>query len=161
KMKAMGLFGLLVPAEYGGAAADMVSFTIAFQEIARGWMGVAGTLGSHSITCWLIAHHGTEDQKERYLRALASGGRRTRLALTQPGAGTDLQGISTCAVRDGDYYVLTGTKMWVTNARHADPLAVLAKTDPTAEPRHRGMSMFLVDKGTPGFNVSRDLGKLG
>jgi alkylation response protein AidB-like acyl-CoA dehydrogenase len=161
RMKELGLFGLLVPAEYGGAAADMVSFALVFEEISRGWMGIAGILGSHSLSCWMIAQHGTPEQKQRHLPDLASGRRRTGIALTEPAAGTDLQGIETRAERDGDDYVVNGTKIWITNARHADPMPVLVKTDPSAEPRHRGMSILLVDQDTPGYTVSRDLGKLG
>ncbi|WP_433509463.1 acyl-CoA dehydrogenase family protein [Nonomuraea sp. CA-143628] len=160
KMKAMGLFGLSVPEEYGGLGADMVSFALVFEEIARGWMGVAGTIGSHSLACWMIARHGTEEQKSRHLPDLATGARRTGIALTEPGAGTDLQGIQTRAVRDGDHYVVTGTKTWITNARHADPLPVLVKTSVT-EPAHKGMSVLLVDPASEGFGVSRDLPKLG
>jgi alkylation response protein AidB-like acyl-CoA dehydrogenase len=161
KMKEMGLFGLLVPEEYGGADVDMVSFALVFEEISRGWMGIAGIIGSHSLSCWMIAHHGTEEQKRKYLPDLATGNRRTGIALTEPGAGSDLQGIETRAIRDGDHYLVRGTKMWITNARHADPLPVLVKTDPSAEPRHRGMSVLLVDAGTPGFRVLRDIPKLG
>jgi alkylation response protein AidB-like acyl-CoA dehydrogenase len=161
KMRDMGLFGITVPEEHGGSGADMVSLALVFEELSKGWMGVAGILGSHSLSCWMIARHGTDDQKDRYLADLATGQRRTGIALTEPGAGSDLQGISTRAVRDGDHYVLRGTKTWITNARHADPLPVLAKTDPDAVPRHRGMSVFLVDAGTPGFTVANDLGKLG
>ncbi|MEO3867809.1 acyl-CoA dehydrogenase family protein [Nonomuraea sp. B12E4] len=160
KMKQMGLFGLSVPEEYGGLGADMVSFALVFEEISRGWMGVAGTIGSHSLACWMIARHGTEEQKRLHLEDLAGGIRRTAIALTEPGAGTDLQGIQTRAERDGDFYVVTGTKTWITNARHADPLPVLVKTSIT-EPAHRGMSVLLVDPATEGFSVSRDLPKLG
>ncbi|QYC42592.1 Acyl-CoA dehydrogenase [Nonomuraea coxensis DSM 45129] len=160
KMKQMGLFGLSVPEEYGGMGADMVSFALVFEEIARGWMGVAGTIGSHSLACWMINRHGTEEQRRLHLRDLATGARRTAIALTEPGAGTDLQGIQTRAVRDGDHYVVTGTKTWITNARHADPLPVLVKTSIT-EPAHKGMSVLLVDPSSPGFSVSRDLPKLG
>lgn len=160
-MREMGLFGLLVPAEYGGSDVDMVSFSLVFEEISRGWMGIAGILGSHSLSCWMIAQHGTDEQKQRYLPELATGARRTGIALTEPGAGTDLQGIQTRAVQDGDHYVVNGTKIWITNARHADPMPVLVKTDPSAEPPHRGMSILLVDRDTPGYSVSRDLGKLG
>jgi len=156
----MGLFGLSVPEEYGGLGADMVSFALVFEEIARGWMGVAGTIGSHSLACWMIARHGTEEQKRRHLPDLATGARRTGIALTEPGAGTDLQGITTRAVRDGEHYVVTGTKTWITNARHADPLPVLVKTSIT-EPAHKGMSVLLVDPAAEGFGVSRDLPKLG
>ena len=160
-MRKMGLFGLLVPEEYGGLAADMVSLAVVFEEIARGWMGVAGIIGSHSLSCWMIAQFGTEEQKQAHLPALASGERRTGIALTEPGAGSDLQGIATTARRDGDRYVLNGRKTWITNARHADPLPVLVKTDPGARPAHAGMSVLLVDQATAGFEVVRDLPKLG
>ncbi|WP_214412780.1 acyl-CoA dehydrogenase family protein [Sphaerisporangium fuscum] len=158
-LRRLGLFGITVPAEYGGLDLDRVSFALVFEEIARGWMGVAGVLGSHSLSTWMIAKYGTEEQRARYLPALASGERRTGIALTEPGAGTDLQGIRTRAVRDGDGYVVHGTKTWITNARHADPLPVLVKTSVT-EPAHKGMSVLLVDADR-GFTVSRDLPKLG
>jgi alkylation response protein AidB-like acyl-CoA dehydrogenase len=160
-MRGLGLFGLAVPEAYGGLEADTVSFALTFEEISRGWMGIAGILGSHSVTCWMIARHGTEEQKQRYLPELATGERRTAIALTEPGAGTDLQSITTTARRDGDDYVVRGTKMWITNARHADPLPVLVKTDPGAEPAHRGMSMLLIDAGAPGLEITKDMGKLG
>ncbi|WP_329237212.1 acyl-CoA dehydrogenase family protein [Actinoallomurus sp. NBC_01490] len=160
-MRQLGLFGLAVPEEYGGIAADTVSFALTFEEISRGWMGVAGILGSHSVSCFMLAKHGTEEQKAKYLPELATGERRTGIALTEPGAGTDLQGIRATARREGDEYVINGTKMWITNARHADPLPVLVKTDPTAAPAHRGMSILLVEAGTPGLEVTRDIGKLG
>jgi alkylation response protein AidB-like acyl-CoA dehydrogenase len=161
KMKELGLFGLTVPEEYGGMGADFVSLSIVFEEISRAWMGIAGIIGSHSLACFMIAKHGTEEQKQRYLPDLATGKRRTGIALTEPDAGTDLQGIKTRAWRDGDHYVIRGTKTWITNARHADPLPVLVRTDPDANPPHKGMSVILVDAGTPGFEVSRDLPKLG
>lgn len=164
-MKQLGLFGLAVPEEYGGLAADTVSFALTFEEISRGWMGIAGILGSHSVSCFMLARHGTEEQKARYLPDLATGKRRTGIALTEPGAGTDLQGIRTTARREGSgddaEYVVNGTKMWITNARYADPLPVLVKTDPTATPAHKGMSILLVEAGTPGFEVTQDIGKLG
>jgi alkylation response protein AidB-like acyl-CoA dehydrogenase len=161
QMKELGLFGLMIPEAYGGADADFVSFTLAFEEISRGWMGVAGVLGSHSLSCWMIARHGTEDQKRRYLPELATGQRRTGIALTEPDAGTDLQGIRTTATRDGDHYVINGAKTWITNARYADPLPVLVKTDRNATPAHKGMSVLLVEAGTPGFTVTKDIPKLG
>jgi alkylation response protein AidB-like acyl-CoA dehydrogenase len=157
----LGLFGLTVPEEYGGLGADMVSLAIVFEEISRGWMGVAGVLGSHSLSCWMIARYGTPEQRAAYLPGLATGERRTGIGLTEPGAGSDLQGITTTARRDGDGYVISGRKTWITNARHADPLPVLVKTDPAATPPHTGMSVFLVEAGTPGFEVVRDLPKLG
>lgn len=160
-MKQMGLFGLTVPEKYGGLGADLITLAIVFEEISRGWMGIAGILGSHTLSCFMIARHGTEQQRRKYLPDLATGARRTGLALTEPDAGTDLQGIKTRATRDGDDYIVRGTKMWITNARHSDPLPVLVKTDPEAMPAHKGMSVLLVDAGTPGFSVSRDLPKLG
>jgi alkylation response protein AidB-like acyl-CoA dehydrogenase len=160
-LKRMGLFGITVPTEYGGLDLGPVPFALVFEELSRGWMGVAGILGSHSLSCRMIAAHGTADQKKRYLSELATGTRRTAIALTEPDAGTDLQGIRTTARRDGDHYVVNGTKMWITNARFADPLPCLVKTDPHATPAHRGMSVLLVDAGTPGFTVTRDIPKLG
>jgi alkylation response protein AidB-like acyl-CoA dehydrogenase len=160
-MKRMGLFGITVPEEYGGADLDMISFSLVFEEISRGWMGIAGILGSHSLACWMIARHGTEEQKQRYLPELATGARRTGIGLTEPSAGTDLQGIRTTARRTGSHYVVNGSKTWITNARHADPLPVLVKTDPAACPAHKGMSVLLIDATTPGFTVGRDLPKLG
>jgi alkylation response protein AidB-like acyl-CoA dehydrogenase len=160
-MRQMGLFGLLVPEEHGGMAADMVSLAVVFEEISRGWMGVAGILGSHSLSCWMIAQYGTDEQKRAHLPALATGERRTGIALTEPDAGSDLQGIATTARADGDSYVVNGRKTWITNARHADPLPVLVKTDPAARPAHAGMSVLLVDPGPGGFQVVRDLPKLG
>ncbi|MFD5298976.1 acyl-CoA dehydrogenase family protein [Streptomyces mutabilis] len=160
-LKEMGLFGITVPEEYGGLDLDPVSFALVFEELARGWMGIAGVLGSHSLSCRMIAMHGTEDQKQRFLPALAEGTRRTGLGLTEPGAGTDMQSIRTTAVLDGDHYVVNGTKSWITNARFADPLPVIVKTDPSASPKHKGMSVLLVEQGTPGFEVLKDIGKLG
>lgn len=161
QMKQMGLFGLTVPEEFGGLDVDAVSFALTFEEISRGWMGIAGTIGSHSLACWMIAHHGTDEQRQQWLPRLATGEVRTGIGLTEPGAGSDLQGISTRAVRDGDEYVINGTKTWITNARHAGMLPLLVKTDPSADPRHRGMSVLLVDTSTPGFTISKDIPKLG
>jgi len=160
-MKKMGLFGITIPEEYGGLQLDMVSFCLVYEEIARGWMGIAGILGSHGLSAWMIAHHGTEEQKNSILPKLATGEWRTGIGLTEPGAGTDLQGIATTARRDGDHYIVNGTKTWITNARHANVLPVLVKTDTQAEPRHKGMSVLLIDATTEGFSVSKDIGKLG
>jgi alkylation response protein AidB-like acyl-CoA dehydrogenase len=160
-MRRLGLFGIAVAEEYGGLDLDPVSFALVFEEISRGWMGIAGILGSHSLACRLIGTHGTEEQRAAYLPDLASGARRTGIGLTEPDAGTDLQGIRTTARLDGDHYVVNGTKMWITNARYADPLPVLVKTDPTTTPAHRGMSVLIIDTDTPGFEVTRDIPKLG
>jgi alkylation response protein AidB-like acyl-CoA dehydrogenase len=160
KMKAMGLFGVTVPDEYGGIDTGAVGLSVMFEEIARGWMSVAGILGSHTLACFMIARHGTKEQKADHLPDLASGVRRTALALTEPGAGSDLQGITTRAVRTGDDYVISGTKMWITNARHADPLPVLARTGKNKRGSHE-LSLFLVPGGSKGLEVRKDLGKLG
>lgn len=158
-MREMGLFGMLVPGEYGGMEVDAVSYGLAFEEISRAWMGIAGILGSHSLACLLVARFGTTEQRDRYLPRMASGEWRSGIALTEPGAGTDLQSIQTRAYRQGDGYRVQGTKMWITNARHAAVLPVLVVTDPDAEPRHRGLSLLLIDAEM--FEVGRDLGKLG
>jgi alkylation response protein AidB-like acyl-CoA dehydrogenase len=160
-LKEMGLFGITVPEEYGGLDLDPVAFAIVFEELARGWMGVAGVLGSHSLSCRLIAMHGTEEQKSKYLPDLATGKRRTGLGLTEPDAGTDVQGIRTVAREADGGYVVDGTKTWITNARFADPLPVMVKTDPTATPAHKGMSVLLVEQGTPGYSVLKDIPKVG
>jgi alkylation response protein AidB-like acyl-CoA dehydrogenase len=155
-----GLFGLNVPEEYGGLGADRVSYALAFEEIARAWLGAAGLFGPHSVACWLVARNGTPEQKQRYLPAMATGELRSGLGLTEPGAGTDLQGITTTAVRDGDHYVVTGAKTWITNARVAGLLPVLVKTGGQTRSA-QAISLLLVDTSSPGFSVTRDLPKLG
>src|SRR5258708_10568019 len=124
-------------------------------------MGVAGILGSHSLATLMLAKLGTQEQRARWLPDLATGKRRSGIALTEPQAGSDLQGIATVARRDGDCYVVNGSKTWVTNARHADPLPVLVKTDPNAQPRHRGSTGLKIEPGAPGFTVGNDLDQLG
>lgn len=161
EMKTMGLFGMLVPEAYGGIGLDAVSYSIVFEELSKAWMGVAGILGTHSMACRIIAINGTEDQKRRWLPGMASGAVRSGLALTEPGAGSDLQSITTAARKESGRYVINGTKTWITNARHARVLPVLVKTDESAQPRHRGMSLLLVESGTPGFSVGNDIPKLG
>jgi len=160
-MKTLGLFGLNVPEEYGGHAVDYTTFAIVFEELSRGWMGLAGILGTHLVLCDVLARYGTEDQKRRFLPRLASGEHRAGICLSEPNAGTDLQAITTVARRDGDAYVIDGSKMWVTNGRRAQAFLVLAKTDPTATPAHRGISAFVVEKGAPGLTVGRDIDKMG
>jgi len=160
RLRELGLFGLNVPEEYGGLAADRVSYALVFEEIARAWLGAAGLIGPHSVACWLVARHGTAEQKERYLPGMASGELRSGIALTEPAAGTDLQGITTRAVRDGANYVVSGAKTWITNARVAGLLPVLVKTG-QAERAHQAMSVLLVETAATGFTVTRDLPKLG
>jgi alkylation response protein AidB-like acyl-CoA dehydrogenase len=161
KMKEMGLFGITIPAEWGGLGADLVSMAILFEEIAKSWMGVAGILGSHSLACKMIVDHGTDEQKKRWLPELATGQRRTCIALTEPDAGSDLQGIRTTATLDGGEYIIRGTKTWITNARFANPMPVLVKTVPGPRPGPSGMSVLMVEQATPGFTITKDIGKLG
>lgn len=161
QMKEMGLFGLNVPESYGGSGVDTTTLAMIFEEISRGWLGLAGILGSNSVTCDVIARFGTEAQKQRYLPGMAAGERRGGICLTESNAGTDLQSITTTATRQGDTYRVNGSKMWITNARHGNTFLLLAKTDPNAQPPHRGMSAFVIEKGAPGMTVSRDLEKLG
>lgn len=160
-LRQLGLFGITVPSEYGGLELDPVSFAIVFEELSRGWMGIAGVLGSHSLACKLISSFGTESQRQKYLPGLSSGERRSGIGLTEPGAGSDLQGIRTTARLVGDHYLVNGSKTWITNARFADPLPVLVKTDTSAQPAHRGMSVLLIDQDTDGFDVMGDIPKLG
>ena len=158
----MGLFGITVPEEYGGLDLDPVSFALVFEEIARGWMGIAGILGSHSLACRMIAMHGTEEQKQRYLPELATGERRTGIGLTEPDAGTDLQGIRTTArLRRRPLRRQRHARCGSPTPGYADPLPVLVKTDPAATPAHKGMSVLLVEADTPGFEVTKDIPKLG
>src|SRR6202171_6050069 len=161
EMKAMGLFGMLVPEDFGGIAIDAVSYSIVFEEISKAWMGVAGILGSHSLATLLLSRFGKPEQQARWLPDLATGKRRSGIALTEPQAGRDPQGIATVARREADHYVVNGSKTWITNARHADPLPVLVKTDPTVQPRHKGMTVLMIEQGTSGFSVGKDLDKLG
>ena len=161
QMKEMGLFGLNIPEAYGGAEVDTTTFAMIFEEISRGWLGLAGILGSNSVMCDVIVRFGTDEQKCRYLPSLATGERRGGICLTESNAGTDLQSITTTATRHGDIYRINGSKMWSTNARQGNTFLLLAKTDPGAQPAHRGMSAFVIEKGAPGMTVSRDIEKLG
>jgi len=160
-MKTLGLFGLNIPEEYGGTPVDYTTFAMIFEELTRGWMALAGIIGSHLVLCDVVVRYGTDDQKRQFLPRLAKGEPRGGIALSEPNAGTDLQSISTVALRDDAGYRVTGSKMWVTNGRHGQLFLLLAKTDPHATPPHRGMSAFVVEKGAPGLTVGRDVDKLG
>ena len=162
RMREMGLFGAIVPEEYGGAGLNVSTYAAIIEEISRAWMSVTGVLNAHLIMCYDILLGGTEAQKRTWLPALSAGTKHGGIMLSEPGAGSDLQAITTTARRDGDSYVLRGTKMWVTNGRTGNTFLVLTKTDTDAQPRHRGISLFIVEKGYgPGFTVSRDIPKLG
>jgi alkylation response protein AidB-like acyl-CoA dehydrogenase len=161
RMRELGLFGSLVPAEYGGLGLDVTTYARVIEELCRGWMSLAGVINSHTMAALIVLNHGTEAQRQRFLPRFAGGQARGGLALTEPHAGTDVQAIRTVATRRGDDYLVTGTKLFITNAREGNTLALLALTDPKAEPRHRGMSCFIVEKGHPGFRVVKSIAKLG
>ena len=159
-MKRLGVFGLAVPQDYGGSGVSTPCFALVTEELARGWMSLAGAMGSHSVVARLITLFGTEAQKDGWLPRMATGQARAAMALTEPAGGSDLQAIRTRATADRAGYRLDGVKTWITNARAADVVAVLCKTDVEAVPASRGISILLAEKG-PGFTVSRDLPKLG
>lgn len=161
RMKELGLFGLNIPESYGGTDVDYTTFALVFEEISRGWMGLAGVLGTHMVLCDVLVRYGTEEQKQRFLPGLARGERRGGACLSEPNAGTDLQAITTTATRDGNVYRIHGSKMWVTNGRHGNTFLLLAKTNPNAQPTYKGMSAYVIEKGAAGLTVSRDIEKLG
>src|SRR5581483_6306540 len=156
QMKNLGIFGLAIPEPYGDAPVSMPCYALVTAELARGWMSLAGAMGGHTVVAKLLLQFGTEEQKLRYLPAMATGEIRATMALTEPGGGSDLQAMTTRAVRDGDAYEIDGVKTWISNARRSQLIALLCKTDPGAEPRHRGVSILLVEHG-PGLSVSKDL----
>jgi alkylation response protein AidB-like acyl-CoA dehydrogenase len=160
RMKAMGVYGLAVPQEYGGVPVSTTCYALVTEELARGWMSLAGAMGGHTVVCKLILDFGTPAQRRRYLPRLATGELRATMALTEPGGGSDLQAMRTHAARRGGEFVVNGSKTWISNARRAGLVALLCKTDPAADPPHRGISILLVEK-VPGVTVSRDLPKLG
>jgi isovaleryl-CoA dehydrogenase len=160
QMKRMGIFGLAIPEPWGEARVSTPCYALVTEELSRGWMSLAGAMGGHTVVAKLILDYGSAEQRSRYLPLMATGEIRATMALTEPGGGSDLQAMRTTAVRDGEDYVVNGSKTWITNARRAQLIALLCKTDPTATPAHRGISILLAEKG-PGFSLSRDLPKLG
>jgi alkylation response protein AidB-like acyl-CoA dehydrogenase len=159
-MKDLGLFGATIAAEHGGLGLSTGTYAKIVEQVSTVWMSLAGIFNSHLIMAAAVERFGTPAQKEEFLPRFATGEVRGGLALTEPDCGTDLQAIRTVARRDGDDYVINGTKTWISNGIRGQIFALLVKTDPGAEPRHRGMSLFLAEKG-PGFTVGRKLEKLG
>jgi alkylation response protein AidB-like acyl-CoA dehydrogenase len=158
----IGMFGITISEEHGGSAVDYVSYGLIFEELARGWMALASLVYTTSSGGYLIDAFGTDEQKQRYLEDIVAGKRMSAIALTEPSTGSDLKSIKVSAKRDGDSYIVNGTKVFITHARHADPLVLLVKTDPTIEPAHRGgISILLVEQGTPGLSYGSDFQKLG
>jgi len=152
-MKAMGLFGLMIPEEYDGLGESLLTYALVVEEIARGWMSVSGIINTHFIVAYLLKQHGTDEQKQSLLPHMATGEVRGSFSMSEPGCGSDVSGITTRAVRDGDDYVITGQKMWITNGGTSNLLAVLVRTDegvPEDASVYKKMTTFLVEK-EPGF----------
>jgi alkylation response protein AidB-like acyl-CoA dehydrogenase len=165
-MKELGLFGVTIPEAYGGLGLDLTTYARIQVELSRGWMSLSGVLNTHFISAWMIGAHGTEDQRRRYLPRMATGELHFAYSMTEPHAGSDVQAIRTRAVREGDEYVVTGQKMWATNGLRSSGVMLLARTDPDADPPHRGMTAFIIEKEPsvheqPGLTVSPPLKKLG
>ncbi len=160
QMAEIGLFGITIPEEYGGLGLDHSTYAMIFEELSRGWLSITGPIGTHSILAHALTHHGTEAQKQRWLPGLATGEHRAGLALSEPGAGSDVASIQTTAVKDGEVYVVNGNKLFITNGREGNVFFLLAKTDTDIDPKHRGISGFIAEKG-PGFTSGKDLNKLG
>jgi alkylation response protein AidB-like acyl-CoA dehydrogenase len=166
QMKELGLFGVMIPEEHGGLGLDLVTYARIQVELSRGWMSLSGVLNTHFISAWMIATFGTAEQRERYLPRMAAGELHSAYSMTEPHAGSDVQAIRTRAVRDGDDWLITGQKMWATNGLRASMIMLLAKTDPDADPPHRGMTAFVVEKKPgvselPGLTIPPPLRKLG
>lgn len=162
QMKRIGVYGLAIDEQYGGSPVSMPCFVQVTEELARGWMSLAGAMGGHTVVAKLLMLFGTDAQKQRYLPAMATGQLRATMALTEPGGGSDLQNMATTALPDPDAgLVINGSKTWISNARRSGLIAVLCKTDPRATPRHAGISVVLVENPSAGLTISRDLPKLG
>ncbi len=149
-MKEMGLFGLMIPEEYGGLGESLLTYALVVEEIARGWMSVSGVINTHFIVAYMLKHHGSEEQKNRLLPMMAAGDLRGGFSMSEPGCGSDVAAIKSKAVRDGDSYILDGQKMWLTNGARAGLIATLVKTDEGGDSVYRNMTTFLIEK-EPGF----------
>jgi alkylation response protein AidB-like acyl-CoA dehydrogenase len=161
QMKQLGIYGLAIPEPWGDVHVSTTCYAAVTEELSRGWMSLAGAMGGHTVVAKLLLAYGTDEQKDRYLPGMATGAIRATMALTEPGGGSDLQAMRTIAKRDGDHYVVNGSKTWISNARRSQLIALLCKTDPRATPAHSGISILLVENGGTGLEISRDLPKLG
>jgi alkylation response protein AidB-like acyl-CoA dehydrogenase len=166
QMKELGLFGVIIPEEHGGLGLDLTTYALIQIELSRGWMSLSGVLNTHFLSAWMIQQYGTKEQRRRYLPRMATGDLRAAYSMTEPHAGSDVQAIRTRAVREGEEYVITGRKTWATNGLRAGMIALLAKTDPDADPPHRGMTAFVLEKEpgvfeVPGLTIPPPLRKLG
>jgi len=149
-LKELGLFGLMIPEEYGGLGESLLTYALCVEEIARGWMSVSGIINTHFIVAYMLLQHGTDEQKQKYLPRMATGEVRGAFSMSEPGCGSDVSAIKTKATRAGDGYVINGQKMWLTNGGSSNLVAVLVKTDEGADSVYKNMTTFLVEK-EPGF----------
>ena len=161
KLQELGLFGITIPIEYGGMELDFTTFAMIFEEISKGWMSLSGIIGTHHVLSHIVSIYGTDEQKERILPRMATGELRGGLALTESDAGSDAQNISTTAHKDGEEYVINGRKMFISNGENGNVFALMAKTNPEANPAHRGISCFIFEKPVAGFKVGQHIDKLG
>jgi alkylation response protein AidB-like acyl-CoA dehydrogenase len=171
QMKELGLFGITIPEEYGGLGLDLTTYTMVVEELSRGWISISGVINTHFIGTYLLLKFGTEEQKQKYLPQMATGELRAAFSLSEPELGSDVQAIKTAAKKvDGDAYEINGQKMWVTNGLRSGIVFTLVKTDPEADPRHRGMTCFICEKEPgvsentgeyAGFTVPPQLKKMG
>ncbi|HJP14213.1 MAG: acyl-CoA dehydrogenase family protein [Nitrospinota bacterium] len=161
RMKELGYFGAVIPEENGGAGMDALGFAVLTEELARGWMSLTGVIGSHSMVAWMVARFGSDDQKRDWLPKLASGEMRTGIGITESGGGSDVAALRTTARREGNEYVVNGSKMFVTNSEHATHFGVMVRTNTSADKPHRGISCLMMDRELGGLQVSRHLDKLG
>src|SRR5579863_2194227 len=155
KMKTLGIFSATIPEAYGGLGFDFSTYSQIIEQLSRGWMSLAGIVNTHVLVAYIIATYGTEEQRRAFLPVMAQGEQRGGICLSEANAGSDVQAITMTAVRDGSDYILNGSKLWVTNGVRGSIFAVLARTNPGAHPPFRGMSVFIVEKGTPGMSAGR------
>ena len=160
QMAEMGLFGITIDEKYGGMGLDYTTYAMVFEELSKGWMSITGPIGTHSILSYAIQKYGTEDQKIKWLPKLSTGEKRGGLALTEPGSGSDVASMKTRAKKQDDYYIINGNKLFITNGKYGNVFFLLAKTDTSIEPKHRGITGFIAEKGK-GFSSGKDLNKLG
>lgn len=166
-LKELGLFGLMIPEEYGGLGESLLTYALAVEELSRGWMSVSGIINTHFIVCWMLLKHGTEEQRQHYLPRMATGEVRGAFSMSEPECGSDVSAIKTKATRDGDDYLVSGQKMWLTNGGSANLVAVLTRTDEGADSVYKNMTTFLVEKEpgfgevAPGLTVPGKIEKMG
>ncbi|HLX59387.1 MAG TPA: acyl-CoA dehydrogenase family protein [Ktedonobacteraceae bacterium] len=161
KLKTLGIFSATIPEAYGGLGFDFLTYSQIIEQLSRGWMSLAGIVNTHVLVAHMIATFGTGEQRRYFLPVMAEGEKRGGICLSEANAGSDVQAITMTAARDGSDYLLNGSKLWVTNGVRGSIFAVLARTNPGAHPPFRGMSVFIVEKGTPGMSAGRTFEKLG